>query len=114
MKPFRANALRSLVRTHLPDASEVTPEIPKRTPEAPDAPSWNQLVGSFRQLTTTLSTLEVDNAALVANVNELKLLVQQAERRLADTLTAQQSPEELDVRGVFREWGSRHLVNRSL
>ena len=45
----------------------------------------------------------------MANVNELKLLVQQAERRLADTLTAQQSPEELDIRGVFREWGSRHF-----
>ena len=109
MKPFRANALRSLVRTHLSGFSEVTPETSKLTPETPDAPSWNQLVGSFRQLTKTLSTLEVDNAALVANVNELKLLVLQAERRLADTLTAQQSPEELDIRGVFREWGNRHF-----
>lgn len=109
MKPFRANALRSLVRTHLSSMSEVALEPATLHPSPPDAPSWSQLVGSFRQLTRSLATLELENAALVANVNELKLLVQQAERRLADTLTAQESPEELDIRVVFREWGSRYF-----
>ena len=109
MKPFRANALRSLVRTHLSSTSEIALEPATLPSSPPDAPSWNHLVGSFRQLTRSLATLELDHAPLLASVNELKLLVEQAERRLADTLRAQQNPEELDIRGVFREWGGRHF-----
>ena len=55
MKPFRANALRSLVRNHLSRFGEDVPKPATLTGNAPDAPSWTQLVGSFRQLTRSLA-----------------------------------------------------------
>ena len=56
---------------------------------------WNRLGDSdFRRNAKTLLTL--DQTTLRWWPTSIEAVVQQAERRLLDTLTAQQSPEELD------------------
>ena len=104
MKPFRANGLREVVRRLLPPAVPATLETQDLREFQGEVPSWSHLIGDLRRLCRSLDAELRERELETESIGKFRRLIEQAERRLTDTLAEGQRARELDLRARFRSW----------
>ena len=107
MKPFRANALREVVRRLLP-AQEPTQESGAEEMGAHlKVSSWGQLIAELRQLCRSFESQFDGLEQTPLLIGQFKKLIEQAERRLMEALAEKPRSREIDLRARFRAWSKR-------
>ena len=107
MKPFRANALREVVRRLLPVQESTQASGAEEFCAHAEVYSWGQLIAELRQLCRSFESQRDDSTQTPLLIGQFKKLIEQAERRLTDALAENPRPREIDLRARFRAWSKQ-------